>query len=82
MTTLALNRLGGHDGATLVERLAGNAAQGQIAEGFRGQADARVVHRTTYRNSWGRWEIGIFFTAIADSQRVLIGREITRLLTH
>lgn len=46
------------------------------------EADARVVHRTTYRNSWGRWEIGLFFTAIEDSRREIIGREVVRLLTH
>jgi c-di-GMP-binding flagellar brake protein YcgR len=46
------------------------------------EAEARVVHRTTHRNTWGRWEIGVFFFAIEEPDREIVGQEVIRLLTH
>lgn len=46
------------------------------------EANARVVHRSSYRNSWGRYEVGIFFYPLEPMDRETVEREVERLLTR
>jgi len=46
------------------------------------EANARVVHCSSYRNSWGRWELGLFFYPLEPADRETIEREVERLLTR
>jgi hypothetical protein len=45
------------------------------------EATARTVHQTTHRNSWGRWEVGVFLTSIDPIAAEIIQRELGRLVT-
>ena len=44
------------------------------------EADARLVHHSRLRNSWGRFEIGVFLYPLPFQQRRIIEREVARLL--
>jgi hypothetical protein len=44
------------------------------------EADARIVHCTAHRNSWGRWETGVFLTKIGPTDGAIVKRELGRLL--
>lgn len=46
------------------------------------EARARVVHRSEHRNSWGRYEAGLFFYPLDAEDRAVVEREVDRLLTR
>lgn len=50
-----------------------------VAHGAIG-VEARVVHRITFRNSQGCWEIGVFFKGLEDADREAIARYVESLL--
>lgn len=45
------------------------------------EAQARVVHRLSRLNSWGRYEVGLFFYPLDDACLEALAREVDRLLT-
>lgn len=46
------------------------------------EAKARVVHRLNRRNSWGRYEVGLFFYPLGEDYREILTQEVDRLLTR
>ena len=43
-------------------------------------ATARVVHQSKHRNSWARFEVGVFFYPMPDRHTEIVESEIERLL--